>query len=366
MISFDIRSLFTNVPLKETLKLVTDALYNSDLQPPPIARVVFEELLSKATQKVQFSFNGIMYEQIDGVAMGSPLGPVLANIFVGIQEENLFSMTSKPLLYYRYVDDTFALFDSKADADNFLLALNALHPALQFTHEEELDKKLPFLDVLLERWDNSFVTSVYRKPTFTGEYVPWGSFCPVRRKVNLIACLTNRAIRICSASKLEPELDNISDMFKKLGYLEPTIRNTIKQVLAKRASPQVVKDNKSVVRVRLPYIGPVSQRFNKQLVYTVQSTFPAVQLQVMFITQTPFRGFSKDVSPTLDNNNTIYRFRCHYDSEYIWKSTLREWLANTASQPPDSKKISSAVGRHLIENKTCADNYNDYMFTIIS
>ena len=312
--------------------------------------------------------------------MGSPLGPVLANIFVGIQEEHLFSMVSKPLLYYRYVDDTFAIFDSQADATNFLLALNSLHPALHFTHEEEHDRRLPFLDVLVERRNNSFVSSVYRKPTFTGEYVPWGSFCPVRRKLNLIACLTNRAMKICSPSELEPELDNIAKMFTKLGYPEPITRNTIKQVMAKRHSPPAVVEKRTTVRVRLPYIGPVSRRFDKQIVHTVQSTYPAVKLQVMFITEVSFRGFAKDISPTIDKNNSIYRFRCHCDSDYVGKSTqrlhkrinqhvpkqLRGWLANTARQPPDVKKISSAVGRHLIENKICADNYNDSRFTIIT
>ena len=358
-----------------------DALYNSELKPPLIERVVFEELLDKATQKVQFSFNGTMYEQIDGVAMGSPLGPVLANIFVGIQEERLFTRTSKPSLYYRYVDDTFAIFDSRDEAVNFLSELNGLHPSLQFTHEDEVNKQLPFLDVLVERRDDSFVTSVYRKPTFTGEYVPWGSFCPVRRKVNLVACLANRAIRICSQSKLKQELDNISKLFSKLGYPEPIIRNTIKQVVTKSTlPPPSVESDKSIVRIRLPYIGPVSHRFDKQLTSTVQSTFPSVKVQVAFVTQVPFRGFTKDSSPTPEKNNTIYRFKCHCESDYVGKSTqrlhkrinqhvpkqLREWMVNTANKPPDVNKISSAIGRHLISNPECADHYKDSMFTIVT
>ena len=82
MCCFDISSLFTNVPLDETIKIRSDALYyDSDLQ-PLIAKDVFVELMKSATSSVEFSFNNAMYKQTDGVTMGSPLGTTLANIFV--------------------------------------------------------------------------------------------------------------------------------------------------------------------------------------------------------------------------------------------------------------------------------------------
>ncbi len=263
MASFDIKSLFTNVPLTETLKLVADELYDSDLESPPIERKIFEELLRKATRKVQFSFDGCMYEQVDGVAMGSPLGPILANIFVGFHERRLFQNINEPLVYFRYVDDTFALFASRDDAINFLQSLNNLHQSLKFTHEEEKEGCLPFLDVLVEHGAKSFLTSVYRKPTFTGDYVPWESFCPPRRKINLIECLATRAFKICSPSKLDSEVRTILDIFTKLGYPEPTIRRTIKNALENRAKIPVEGPKRCPIRIRLPYIGQVSCRFDK-------------------------------------------------------------------------------------------------------
>ena len=106
MCSFDISSLFTNVPLNETIKIYADALYRSELNSPPFPEEVFIELMETATRSVEFSFNNEMYQQKDGVAMGSPLGPALASIFVGFHEERLFDCDQKPGVYFRYVDDT--------------------------------------------------------------------------------------------------------------------------------------------------------------------------------------------------------------------------------------------------------------------
>ena len=101
--------------------------------------------------------------------MGSPLGPILANIFVGFQERLLFEKFLKPFIYLRYVDDTFVSFRSRNDAMLFFDKLNELHSSLSLTMEEENNNKLPFLDVLVERCD--FLTFVYRKHTFTGLYL---------------------------------------------------------------------------------------------------------------------------------------------------------------------------------------------------
>ena len=138
-----------------------------------------------------------MLRQIDGVAMGSPLGPALANIFVGYQEAKLFNMAKRPLVYLRYVDDTFAVFNNEKDCNTFFIHLNSLHHSLCFTYKKESNHSLPFLDVLVKRHDSEFLTSVYRKPTFTGQYLRWSSFSPQKRKINLIGTLVHRAFMIC-------------------------------------------------------------------------------------------------------------------------------------------------------------------------
>ena len=131
--SFDISSLFANVPLAETIQITADALYKMDHLSLLFPRKVFIERMEMAISSVEFSFNDIMYRQIDGVAMGSPLGPALANIFVGYYETKLFQTISKPAMYYRYMDDTFVVFNNEnqceyswRDLTHFILLFGSL------------------------------------------------------------------------------------------------------------------------------------------------------------------------------------------------------------------------------------------------
>ena len=127
---------------------------------PLILDDTFSEFILIAARGVEFSFNK-MYKQLDGVAMGSPLGMALANIFVGFHESRLFDNTVKPGVYSQFVDDTFAIFGSELDCDHFKGKLNLLHPALKFTAEKEQNNSLNFLDVLVEKEGTGFVTGVY-------------------------------------------------------------------------------------------------------------------------------------------------------------------------------------------------------------
>ena len=205
MCSFDVKSLFTNVPIDETIKICLDTLYRSkDITPPCIDESLLKKLLQKCTVGVEFSFNNLMYRQVDGVAMGSPLGPILANVFLGYCETRI-APDEWPELYRRYVDDTFSLFSGgKAEALKFLARLNSLHPSLQFTMESEDEGKLPFMDVLVMREVNRYTTTIHRKPTFTGLYTRWDSYCAKERKIALMRSLASRAKRICWTTRSTP------------------------------------------------------------------------------------------------------------------------------------------------------------------
>ena len=103
--------------------------------------------------------------------MGTPLGPLFANIFMPFHEKSwLHNCPSafKPLVYRRYVGNCFLLFKSFDHVPLFLNYLNHQHSNKSFTSELEKDGKLPSLDIEISRLNGKFSTSVYRKPTFTG------------------------------------------------------------------------------------------------------------------------------------------------------------------------------------------------------
>ena len=111
---------------------------------------------------------GQLYEQSDGVAMGSPLGLLLANVFMCSIEETLEREGKMPTYYRRYVDDTLTIMPNKLSADNFLGTLNNCHSSIKFTMEIENDGMLPFLGTQLLNKSTQIQTKVYVKPTNTG------------------------------------------------------------------------------------------------------------------------------------------------------------------------------------------------------
>ena len=318
MCSFDISSLFTNVPLAETIEICANGLYsNNNLSSPLFPPSVFIELMELATSSIEFSFNNEMYRQIDGVAMGSPLGPALANIFVGYHEAKLFGNEDKPLMYHRYVDDTFLIFRDETQSNSFLDKLNSLHPSLLFSQEKECNQSFPFLDVLVEKNASHFLTSVYRKPTFTGRYIRWNSFSSSKRKTNLICTLTHRALAICSPEKLQPELDKIRFILLNNNYPDYIIQSSISKTITQFNKPSHFGPKKCPVYLRLPWLGSILNKSEKQIKSAIHNCFYAVEPRVVFKTNEMLAATQKDVLPTHQQSNIVYQFRCRCDSRYV-------------------------------------------------
>ena len=128
------------------------------------------------------NFAGKIFDQVDGVAMGSPLGLAFANLFMGhSKQKRVESDYSRLCQFYRkYVDDIFCLFHF----------LNSHHPKLNFTIEKEDMKQLPFLDVLSTLSDR-LIASVYRKNTFTGLLLNYNTFVLFTYINGLIKTLTD-------------------------------------------------------------------------------------------------------------------------------------------------------------------------------
>ena len=103
MVSLNIKSLFTNVSLQEAIDLIPDKIYDKNLNANqlPIKKKIFKKLFNLATKGI-FLYKDKLFQQIEGVFMGSPLGPTTANFFLVEMETRLLQqqLNSAPKIYF--------------------------------------------------------------------------------------------------------------------------------------------------------------------------------------------------------------------------------------------------------------------------
>ena len=170
LVSYNVTSLFTNISLQETIDIAINLIFNHNPN-LNITRKELKKLFLFATSQTHFIFNSKFYNQIDGVAMGSLLAPVLANIFMGFHESKWLNKNNlnKPQFYSIYVDHILAAFDNEQDSLNFLKFLNNKHPDIKLTREKQMNLPIAFLDVLISGINNQNLTlPTYHKSTYTG------------------------------------------------------------------------------------------------------------------------------------------------------------------------------------------------------
>ncbi|XP_066920782.1 uncharacterized protein [Clytia hemisphaerica] len=169
MVSFDVVSLYTNVPVDEAIEVCANLLYDGTLKKPPINKNTFTKLLNVCSKNVIMSTNDGLFRQIDGLAMGSPPAPMLANAWMSTFDA---AISNDAVLYTRYMDDILRDINKNA-IDQKLEEINSLHPSLKFTVERETNCcTIPFLDMKITRSENKLESSWYTKDTywFTNEF----------------------------------------------------------------------------------------------------------------------------------------------------------------------------------------------------
>ncbi|XP_064106786.1 uncharacterized protein LOC135215761 [Macrobrachium nipponense] len=200
MASLVVESLFTNVPVDETVGIILEKVYRSpDKQPPNIPEESLKTLLDICTKRASFTTHrGQMFRQKAGVAMGSPLGVLFANFYMGTVEERVFLQHRCPQTYARYIDDIFVQADSEEEVEA-LRQQFLRNSALNFTIEFSSEDRLPFLDVLITKTTPKMTTTVYTKSTNLGLCLNGKSECPARFKTTTVRAFVRRALTHCSA-----------------------------------------------------------------------------------------------------------------------------------------------------------------------
>ena len=313
--SFDVTSLFTNIPLKETIDIAVSEMYKDGNSFRNLTKNKFKSLLETACSDTYFIFNNELYLQLDGVAMGSPISCTLANLFLGYYEKKWLDdcpLEFKPKLYKRYVDDTVLIFDNQQQASNFLNYLNDKHDNIKFTLDQESDNKMPFLDTIFDKTSTSF--SIYRKPTFSGLGTSFLSHCPKVFKLNAVKTLLFRAYSICSNfNLLHEEIEFLMKFFTTNGYPCNVVYKCIRLFLENVYNPKV--PNVTVPKLnfycKLPYISN-HEKLDRELRCCLDRFYP--QLNFKFVFNNNFKLNSllpfKDKLPESLRSGIIYCYNC--------------------------------------------------------
>ena len=240
LVSFDIVSLYTNVPVLEAIHVCAELLYSGKYQKSPVDKETFIALAKISSCDVLMLTQDGYYRQIDGLAMGSPPAPHLANGWLSQFDKKI---KGEARIFPRYMDDTIR--EIKKDLKQGILEeLNGLHPSLKFTMEEQDEKgQLPMLDMKLVNEQGILSSTWYNKPTDTGLIINYHSLAPKRYKRSVVSGFVFRIYRACSNWKNFHESLNKA---KKVlegnqfppDFYEPIIRKALEDILLKTRKPQ--------------------------------------------------------------------------------------------------------------------------------
>ena len=148
MVSFDIVSLYTNAPIDNALEDISCLLHDDSTvgDHTAISTADICRLTELCLRSTYFKFQNDYFEQVDGAAMGSPMFPIIANLYMeNFEQCALEAYTLKPKVWIRYVDDTFVVWPHREEAlNNFQTHLNRQHQSIHLTREDERENELPF------------------------------------------------------------------------------------------------------------------------------------------------------------------------------------------------------------------------------
>ena len=309
MASFDVTSLYTNVPINDTLVIIKDLLVNDDcLQErtkiPPLELL---EIIKILLTETCFLFNGEFYKQTDGVAMGGPTSSTVAEIYMISHEQTaLTTTTCPPKVWERYVDDVFLII-KKHWLEEFYDHINGLHEQIKFTIEKEKDSNLAFLDTLVHKnEDKSLSVKVYRKPTHTDQYLNFESNHSRSVKESVVSSLFTRARNIVSNSDdLRTENERIIDVLACNGY-DTRVINKVQKNTTRQANVPEKEQEEFTGNVCIPYVKGTSEKLRRILhTHKIRCSFHSRNTLRRSLSQ------AKDPVDINQQSNVIYKIPCN-------------------------------------------------------
>ena len=285
------------------------------------------DLLEFCLRSTYFTYRGKYYEQVEGAAMGSPISPIVANLYTeSFELRALNTSPNPPSMWKRFVDDTFVIM-KKTHKEEFLTHLNSMDSNIPFTTEDPRpDGSLPFLDILItpDKYGRLH-TTVYRKPTHTDQYLHSDSHHTISSKYSVVGTLHHRANTICSNRQLlQQEEEHLTEALMNCNYPIWAL-NRVKMKMNNPA--QKKKNNPSTIQQNTNLKPYITVPYYKGLSESVKKKCSNYGVQVYFRGGTTIKNLlvaPKDKDPMLKKSGVIYSYKCgrvECDEEYIGESS---------------------------------------------
>ena len=355
--SYDVKALFTCIPPKDALEIARQYLENDTTlsQRTPLSVDQVCELIRLCLETTYFSYGGTFYRQIHGCAMGSPVSPILVNLYMEKFEQRALAEYTgiPPRIWVRYVDDVWSN-PKQSQEGQFFLHINKVDKYIEFTQEpmKEPEKQLPYLDSLTHvESDNTISTRVYRKPTHTDQYLQFDSHHALAHKLGVIRTLNYRADTIVSdPEEVRKEKEYIKTALGRCGYPDWAFHKANKPQRDTQAAPERVGGSGGKPRrISIPYVEGLSDRLRKVFrQHSIQtSTKPVNSLRQALV-------HVKDKTPHEKRSHLVYGLKCpHSDCDRTYVGETQQAIKKRASQhrrPTPGDQPDSAIYSHLQES----------------
>lgn len=347
MASFDVVGMFPSVPVDLALKIVLDR-WDEVKNYTPLDQQTFSSIFEFCLKSGYCQYEGEFYLQKNGLSIGSPLSPVVAEIVLDFIFGELKKFAGDKIKFMtKYVDDSFFILSNK-DFDDVFEFLNNFHSRIKFTYEKSMTK-IDFLDISIQRdvRNNEFKFRHFKKLTYTGRIINFHSNNPMHFKRNTAVNILRKWMDVSDVSFHNDLISEFRIMMKKNCYSDLFVNSIVDYVV----NVNIVRRPRGKIQglkyFRLPYVSEGSILLKKCL----ENLDPKIKIAFgNYNTLKDKKIFSKakDLTPLLKNSGVIYSVPCS-DCSGIYVGETEQYL---------SKRLSSHKSdvRHEKENTALASH----------